>query len=115
MSNANRSERDRRYWATPKGKYQKHKVNAGRRGVPFNLTFEQWWAIWEASGKWALRGNRRGRYCMARNGDLGAYEVGNVRIEKHETNTGERNRSVVDKLHAGMGIKKTTVSKEAPF
>jgi hypothetical protein len=109
-------ERMRRYLETPKGKYAIHKKNAARRGVPFNLTFEQWWDIWERSGKWEKRGNRRGQYCMARNGDLGAYEIGNVRIERHETNTAERNRSVVDKLHAGLGLRRTIRnSEEAPF
>lgn len=106
---------NKRYWSTPKGKYQRHKANATRRGVAFSLTFEEWWDLWESSGRWGRRGNKKGQYCMARNGDLGAYEVGNVRIVKHETNTAERNRSVVDKLHAGLGIARSVESEEAPF
>lgn len=118
MIKRNPEERRRanlRYRATPRGKYARHRANAVRRGVPFNLTFEEWWSIWEASGKWAKRGPRKGQYCMARYGDLGAYEVGNVRIALCESNTADRNRSVVDKLHAGLRITKTETTEEAPF
>ena len=54
--------------------------NAKRRGVPFNLTFEQWWALWNDSGKWTRRGRCLGQYCMARKGDRGPYAIGNVFI-----------------------------------
>ena len=62
-------------------KYRIHRQNARARGIPFRLTFEQWWRIWQRSGKWKQRGKidergKRGRgYCMARPGDQGAYEV----------------------------------------
>lgn len=49
--------------------------------------------IWEASGKWHLRGNKRGEYCMCRPGDKGAYEIGNVKIVLNEENRAERNRN----------------------
>ena len=49
-----------------------------RRGVEWRLTFDQWWRLWESH--WHERGNRRGQYVLARNGDCGAYELGNVRI-----------------------------------
>jgi hypothetical protein len=111
-----RSEADRRYWSTPKGKYSKHKANAVRRGVAFSLTFQEWWRIWEQSGKWGKRGNRRGMYQMCRIGDLGGYELGNVYIGKHEQNTADRNRSVVvNILAAGLRIERSVISEEAPF
>lgn len=115
MSRGNWREHNRRYLASPKGKYSRHRLNAARRGIAFNLTFDEWWGIWQGSGRWAQRGNRKGQYVMARDGDLGAYEIGNVRIVKHETNTGERNRSVVDKLHAGLAITRSRVTEDAPF
>lgn len=63
-----------------KSAYQSQKNKATSRGVPFLLTFDEWWAIWDESGKWDQRGCRRGQYVMARFGDAGAYERGNVRI-----------------------------------
>jgi hypothetical protein len=74
-------------------RFAEHRDNAAKRGIPFRLTFEQWFAIWEASGKWKQRGTRRGQYCMARPGDRGAYEVGNVTICLNEENRAERNRN----------------------
>lgn len=108
-------DRYKRYRQSPKGKYARHKMNSANRGVPFNLSFEQWWTIWMQSGKWHLRGNRKGQYVMARTADRGAYEIGNVRIEKHEGNVAERNRTVADRIKQGLKITKTTLSDEAPF
>lgn len=78
-----------RYRRTPRGGYARHKESAKRRGVPFLLTFEQWWAIWEASGKWNLRGCKAGKYVMCRKEDKGAYEAGNVYIDSWLSNTRE--------------------------
>jgi hypothetical protein len=75
------------------GRYTQHRLNAEKRNIPFRLSFKQWSAIWTASGKFHLCGNRRGRYCMARYGDQGAYEIGNVRICLIEVNRAERNRN----------------------
>lgn len=60
--------------------YNGHKGGAKKRNIPFLLTFEQWRAIWQASGKWQQRGVKKGQYVMARFGDTGPYAVGNVRI-----------------------------------
>jgi hypothetical protein len=78
---------------TPEGRYLEHRDNARKRGIPFKLTFKQWFALWEESGKWKQRGNRTGQYCMARPGDKGAYEVGNVVIILNEDNRAERNKN----------------------
>lgn len=53
---------------------------AARREIEFLLTFEEWLKIWEDSGFLHLRGKGKGKYCMARYGDIGAYEVSNVKI-----------------------------------
>jgi hypothetical protein len=60
--------------------YKTHKAAAKQRNIPFLLTFEDWWDIWQQSGKWEHRGARRGEYCMARFGDIGAYARNNVKI-----------------------------------
>lgn len=75
------------YLKSPKRRYQEHKGHAKTRGVPFNLTFEEWWAIWEESGKYEKRGRRRGQFCMHRIKDEGGYETGNVYIGMNEMNS----------------------------
>jgi len=59
--------------------YGSQQSNANTRGVGWNISFPDWWKIWQDSGKWELRGRGKG-YCMARLGDSGPYEVGNVEI-----------------------------------
>jgi hypothetical protein len=71
---------------TPKRRFQLHCSNSKRRGIGFNLTFEEWWDIWQSSGFWHLRGNRKGQYVMSRYQDQGDYEVGNVFIQLFENN-----------------------------
>lgn len=84
--------RHKRYAQTPKGKYIRHKANAKRRGVPFLLTFKQWWGVWKRSKRWNRRGNGKADdYVMCRKGDTGAYAIGNVYIGTHGANTAERN------------------------
>lgn len=83
---------------SPKGRYSDHKKRARSRGIPFLLTFSEWWNIWESSGKWEERGTHG--YVMCRTGDLGAYEVGNVRVDtflnniKESHGTGGKARSL---------------------
>jgi hypothetical protein len=73
--------------------YSEHKNNARQRSIQFLLTFDQWSLLWSNSGKWEQRGWRRGQYVMARPGDQGAYELGNVVIQLAEANRAERNRN----------------------
>lgn len=54
------------------------------------MTFEEWLGLWEASGHFHERGSRPDQYCMARNGDQGGYEVGNVRIVTCAENQAEQ-------------------------
>lgn len=63
------------------------------RGIAWNFTFEEWLKVWQESGKWDQRGCRRGQYVMARHGDVGPYELGNVSICLAEDNRAERNRN----------------------
>jgi len=60
--------------------YNGQRHQAAKRGIGWEFTFETWWALWLASGKWERRGLGRGKYCMARTGDVGPYAPTNVRI-----------------------------------
>lgn len=104
-----------KYERTPRGAYVRHRQNARNRGVGFLLTFDQWWGIWEASGKWAKRGNRKGQYCMMRFRDAGPYADGNVHIGKMTANTAERNQTFAARTRE-LGIERTVENaEEAPF
>lgn len=50
------------------------------RGIAWELTFDQWKAIWDASGRFEQRGIYSGQYVMGRYGDEGPYSVDNVYI-----------------------------------
>ena len=78
---------DRAYQATPIGKYSKHKTSAKERGVPFLLTFDEWWGVWKYY--WHMR-DGTGNLHMCRTNDEGGYELGNVRIDTKGNNTRER-------------------------
>lgn len=57
--------------------------------IQVTMTFEEWLQVWIDSGKLHLRGNGRGKFCMARKNDLGDYAVGNVEIKACEENSRE--------------------------
>jgi hypothetical protein len=71
--------------------FDKQKANSKFRGIEFALTFEQWWDIWQQSGKWDQRGCKKGQYVMSRVGDVGPYAVGNVFIQQHKQNSIDAN------------------------
>ncbi len=71
---------------TPMGRFALQKKNAHQRGVEWNLTFKEWWAIWVDSGKWYRRGKMIGEYVMARFKDQGPYSVDNVYITTSSEN-----------------------------
>ena len=62
-------------------KYRAQKNNAKRRGIDWELTFDQWWQLWDASNRWNQRGREVGNYAMCRNNDVGPYAFGNVKIK----------------------------------
>jgi len=76
--------------------YNVQKKTQGRRKpdrnghrIQVTMTFEDWLQVWIDSGKLHLRGNGRGKYCMARRDDLGDYVAGNVEIKSCEENSRE--------------------------
>lgn len=74
------------YSQTPIGAFRVQRNNALRRGIEWRLSLAEWWAIWEASGRWESRGTGQG-YVMCREGDKGPYAVGNVYIATARENT----------------------------
>jgi hypothetical protein len=69
----------------PRDAYRCHKYGARYRGIAFELTFAQWWQIWEPY--WPDR--ELFNLMMCRNGDAGPYAVGNVRIATARANARE--------------------------
>jgi hypothetical protein len=69
--------------------FEQQRQNSRKRGIVWKLTFGQWFAVWQASGKLHLRGRGKGRYCMSRHRDEGGYELGNVHIQLCTTNSSE--------------------------
>jgi len=93
-------------------KFAAQKADAKRRGILFSLTFEAWLAIWKASGRLAQRGHGRGRYVMARIGDRGGYEIGNVEIVLFEQNARNYRPTLDAKTRTGLGHRGKLVSSE---
>lgn len=81
--------------ATPRMRYRQHKASAKARGIDFDMTFEEWWAIWEPY--YERRGRTVGAMHMCRKADAGGYTVGNVRIDTMEANHAERVRVYLER------------------
>lgn len=78
------------YYKSPIGAFTTQRNSANNRGIEWKFTFWEWWCIWRDSGKWEQRGIGQGKYCMARKGDVGAYEAGNVFISLCVENNSNR-------------------------
>lgn len=66
--------------------YASQRQSAKARGILWSITFPEWIEIWRRSGRLLERGCGKNKYCMARIGDVGAYEVGNVLIKTNAEN-----------------------------
>lgn len=80
-----RKEREQLWINTPKGIFSAQKRKAKQRGIKWELSFDEWWKVWEESGKWNQRGVDG--YAMCRNGDSGSYSMDNVRIDTFKNNS----------------------------
>jgi len=56
--------------------YTNQKNKAAKRGIEFNLTFEEWLEWW--GDDLIHRGRKRNQLQMCRHNDTGPYEVGNI-------------------------------------
>jgi hypothetical protein len=61
----------------PREAYKAQRANARRRGIAWDLTFDQWLAWWGAD--LVRRGVGPDRLQMQRIGDAGPYALGNIR------------------------------------
>jgi hypothetical protein len=64
--------------ATPRQRYSQHKSRATHEGIPFTLTFQQRWDLWNENGLYQFRG--RGGYVMAQMSPSDGFVPGNVEI-----------------------------------
>lgn len=84
--------------------FQQQKRNADLRGIAWQLTLGQWWAVWQASGKFHLRGKGIGHYCMSRICDDGAYAIGNVHVQLCTENSREAVKKWAGKTKTIRGV-----------
>lgn len=61
------------------------------RGIGWELSFAQWWTIWEQY--YHLRGTGKNGLCMGREGDEGPYAVGNVYLTTNLGNLRDYHKS----------------------
>lgn len=88
--------------------YWHHKFQAKVRGIEFLLTFDEWFKFWIDSGHFHERGACRGKYVMARFGDVGPYALGNIKIISHGENISEGR---LGRRHSDETRKKQSLSK----
>jgi hypothetical protein len=77
-------------------KYTTKRRDAELRGIPFNLSYEEFKDLLKDAGiTYKDIGSFKGQYCLCRKGDLGGYVVGNCSYKLTEENREEALRSVV--------------------
>jgi DNA-binding CsgD family transcriptional regulator len=84
--------------------FQSQEKSAGIRGIRWDLTFAEWFAIWQASGKLHLRGRGKGKYVMSRIRDDGPYQMGNVHIQLATENSREAVEKWRGKVKQNRGV-----------
>jgi len=67
-------------------RFKEQQYKAKQRGIAWRLAYWEWLQIWQDSGHLDERGCGKGQWVMGRNGDAGAYEAGNVKIIRVESN-----------------------------
>jgi hypothetical protein len=60
----------------PRQAFSTQRNGAKEREIEWSMTFDEWWEIWKPY--YHMRGQGTNDLCMARNGDVGPYKVGNV-------------------------------------
>jgi len=86
-----------------KARYRDQRKAAAKRGIPFNLTFEEWynWYLSHGVDKNIPQKMNRNAWCMCRKNDEGPYELGNIYLDTNSNNVSlgnrlraQRNRSI---------------------
>jgi len=91
-------------------KFQNQKKHAKVRGIGFLLSFNQWLLIWKRSGHLAERGRGKGKFVMARFGDVGPYAINNVKIITCEQNASEQRPTWNGRKHTAESRKKMSMA-----
>ena len=60
--------------------YSTQRSHAAQRDIPWGFTLKTWYQVWAGSGHLEQRGRGKGKYAMARKGDVGPYTPENVEI-----------------------------------
>jgi len=82
-------------------RYNAHKASAAQRNIEFKLSLEEWWTWWNTDDRWSNRGRGSTQYVMARHGDTGAYELGNIKCITSRENVLE---ATVGRKHSGNNV-----------
>lgn len=75
---------NKNWWSSDKGRYSAQKYHAKKRKIEFNLSFNEWVAIWTASGNYENRGTKGYQICLYK--DEGPYSKDNVYIATQAQN-----------------------------
>lgn len=91
-----------------KTRYNDQKGSAFKRGIPFNLTFEQWdnWFLSQGVDRNIPQGKDGSCWCMCRFNDTGAYDLNNIYLDTNSNNVKLRNKLFWSKrgtLHTPYG------------
>jgi hypothetical protein len=92
--------------------YQSQRTLAKARGIPFHFSYEDWVVWWLDSGCIKHRGSGASKYCMARIGDVGPYELGNVRCLTNSQNSKDLQRSAESNAKRSATLKKYTKTQQ---
>ena len=92
-----------------KSRYNTQKSGARARGIPFLLTFEEWyqWFLTQGVDRNIPQGNKGTSYAMCRINDSGSYELGNIYLGTQSSNTADANkrRWKIQKIDGTKGLK----------
>lgn len=71
-------------------RYDYTQGNANRRGIAFELTFDQWYNWWLSHGIDKNLPSNNSQYCMCRHNDTGPYRLDNIYFATRGQNTKDR-------------------------
>lgn len=95
--------------------YTEQRRNSKQRGVTWGISFAQWLAVWNESGKLSLRGRGKGRYVMSRIKDTGGYVMGNVHVQLSTENNSEGIRKSMRNKANNTGVWKILPGSLKPW
>ena len=95
--------------------FQANAESAARRGLGWELTFQQWLELW--ADRIHERGPYKGQYVLCRKNDLGPYAVGNCYVASKSHNSSVRgymetrtNATYLGNLPEGVDIAKSRLN-----